>query len=115
MYIYYHNPKCSKSRAGLEFLQQKQLNFKIKNYIEEGFSEEELNRILSKLDKNVPECLRRKDPLFKQIEQSLPSHEVKDWIAAIVKDPILMERPILEGPKSARIGRPTEALAEAIL
>ena len=42
MLIIYHNPRCSKSREGLEILTNSGKEFKIREYLKEPLSEEEL-------------------------------------------------------------------------
>ena len=43
-YVYYHNPKCSKSRAGLEALESRNIIFEIKEYFKDSFTVKELER-----------------------------------------------------------------------
>ena len=47
----YHNPRCSKSRKGLQYLEKKGYNYEIKKYLEEGISEEELEVLIAKTGK----------------------------------------------------------------
>lgn len=38
----YHNPRCAKSRTGLQYLENKTSNFEIVKYLEKGISAKEL-------------------------------------------------------------------------
>ena len=49
MITIYHNPKCRKSRAGLEYLKTKGVEFEIREYIREGITVEELRSMIDKL------------------------------------------------------------------
>ena len=42
----YHNPRCRKSREGIEYLTQKKASFEIINYMNEGISESKMKKIL---------------------------------------------------------------------
>ena len=46
----YHNPRCRKSRAGLEYLQEKTSGFETIDYIKNGISKNEIREILAKMD-----------------------------------------------------------------
>ena len=51
--IYYHNPKCSKSRQGLTLLSENNIEVIVKEYLNEPLSENEILDILSKLTKDI--------------------------------------------------------------
>ena len=50
MIIIYHNPRCRKSRAGLEYLSEKTKDFEVVDYIKNGISEVEIREILEKME-----------------------------------------------------------------
>ena len=47
----YHNPRCSKSRKGLQYLEEKGCDFEVVKYLEEGISETELKELIAKTGK----------------------------------------------------------------
>ena len=49
----YHNPRCRKSREGVQYLTDKKLNFEIFDYLKEGVSEDDIKSIL----KNLPSLI----------------------------------------------------------
>lgn len=110
----YHNPKCSKSRQALELLQNKGITPQVILYLEQGLSEAELKEILAKLKLPVRDIMRTKDDEFK--EQNLDNKNLsdEDLIAAILKTPKLLERPIVLNNNKAAIGRPTENILEIL-
>ena len=110
-YLYYHNPKCSKSREGLLLIQKKnkKVTLTIKKYLDEGLTHNELNTIINRLAHPMSELIRDKDARTKQIP--IPNTFTKANIIDILKKyPQLLQRPILVGPKTALIGRPPEHL-----
>jgi arsenate reductase len=58
MITIYHNPKCSKSREGICFLENKNIEFETIKYIDETVTIEELQSILKKLNYKPIELVR---------------------------------------------------------
>ena len=114
MLIFYHNPKCSKSREGLELLKKNGATFSIKDYLKEGLTENEVFE-LSKLLGLIPEeFIRKKDEIYKDLKLSEKKLNTKEWCKIIAENPKLLERPILSNGKKAIIGRPCENLLKLI-
>lgn len=57
----YHNPRCRKSRAGLEYLQEKTGHFEIIDYIKNGISVEEIREIITKMNEPVSNLVRTQE------------------------------------------------------
>lgn len=106
--LYYHNPKCSKSRAGLGFLQDKNLNLTIKEYLKVPLFSEELLELFSFFDNDPTTLLRKKEDLYKELGLDNKILTLKEWAEVLIKHPQLLERPILKIGNKAAIGRPTE-------
>ena len=101
----YHNPRCQKSREGLEILKDSGKEFKIIKYLEENPSESELIEILKLLNIKPEELIRKNESLWKENfkGKNLTDDEI---IQAMVKHPNLIERPIVINNRKAVIGRP---------
>ena len=110
--IYLHNPRCSKSRQGIEVLENAGIKFKIKEYLKDSLSKNEVELLYSLLTKNYSpkDFTRHKEKLFKEENLSLDKLNKKNWVSMILKNPLLIERPILFDAKKAIIGRPPEDL-----
>lgn len=104
--IYYHNPRCSKSRQGLQLLQEKGLDFTTKEYLKVGLTSQELSKIFKMLDQ-VP--VRRKETTFKELALD-QEPTLTEWAQIIADNPILLERPLLVLGQKAVVGRPPEDL-----
>ena len=104
---YYHNPRCSKSRQGLELLKNKKVDFQVKEYLKEGLTEKELINIFNLL-KSRP--VRNKETIYKELELNKQKLDDVQMAKIIVKNPILLERPILVTASAAAVGRPPEEL-----
>jgi len=107
----YHNPRCKKSRAGLKYLQDKNLDFEIINYIKNPISEEELKGILMKLNKKPQEIVRFQEADYKNKYEGKEFYE-HEWIQILLENPKLIQRPIIEKKYKAVIGDPIENIEE---
>ena len=110
-YIIYHNPRCSKSRATLNLMNAnpKEKNIHVIHYLEGNpINEETLLNILNILDVPVISICRTEEKIFKELGLKKDDAEYKIF-EAILKHPILIERPIvIKNNKEGIIGRPPE-------
>ena len=109
-----HNPRCSKSRATLELLRQNGVEPEIVLYLETPPDAKLLASILSKLKMQARELLRKGQPEYAQMGLADPRLSDDQLIAAMVKSPVLIERPIVLANGKARIGRPPEAVLQIL-
>jgi len=105
----YHNPRCKKSRAALQYLAERNMNFEIKDYIKEGISEIQLKLLLAKLHKTPQEVIRTQEDIYKKRFKG-KSFNDDEWIKILVEFPNLIQRPIIEKNHSAIWGDPVENL-----
>jgi arsenate reductase len=103
----FHNPKCSKSRETLALLKHRGYSPRIVEYLKEPPTAAELAAIVKQLG-IAPEALVRKGEDVYQSKYAGRRLTDAEWIAAMVKDPILIERPIVIMDGKAAIGRPPE-------
>lgn len=105
----YHNPRCGKSREGLAILQESKLPFEIINYIETPLSTAELTEIIKLLDIPPIDLVRKNETIWKDNYKgkNLSDSEI---ITAMVKNPKLIERPIVINNNKAVVGRPPELI-----
>ena len=111
----YHNPNCSKSRAALELINQKNLNVKVREYLNNPPTKEELEFICEYLKISPIKIIRTNEKLFNELEFSTNDNLTNDqWFSIISNHPILMERPILIYNQKVAIGRPIENILNII-
>ena len=111
--IIYHNPRCSKSRQSLALLRENGEEPEVIEYLKTSLDEVALRDLFAKLGLKAHEVVRTKEEPYQQLALSPDSSE-EEVIAAIVKYPILMERPIVVKGNSAVIGRPPENVHELL-
>ncbi len=109
----YHNPRCSKSRATLALLTDRGIEPRIVEYLETPPTQAELRELLAKLGLRARDLVRSKEPAFRASGIGLEAPE-DELVRLMVRQPILMERPIVVVGASARIGRPPERVLELL-
>ena len=109
----FHNPKCSKSRETLALLEHRGLAPRIVEYLTTPPSAAELARIVKQLG-IAPEALVRKGEDVYKAKYAGRTLSDAEWIAAMVADPVLIERPIVVANGKAAIGRPPERVLELL-
>lgn len=107
-----HNPRCSKSREALSLLEARGYKLQTIDYLKGELTKELLEEVLSLLRINPGELLRSKEEEYKTLRIDL--HDQDDVISAILKTPILLERPIVIKGNKAVIGRPPEKVLELL-
>ena len=110
----YHNPRCSKSRQTLALLEERGLAPKIVEYLKTPPSAEELDAILMKLGADPRDVMRKKETPYAENGLDNAGLSRAQLIAAMVADPILIERPIVVSGQKAAIGRPPDSVLEII-
>jgi arsenate reductase (glutaredoxin) len=108
-YIVYHNPRCSKSRMALNYLEEKGAEFDVVEYLKEIPQKSELIDVLKKLNIPAEKLLRKNEAIFKENFKGKQLSE-EEWIDAMLKFPKLIERPIVIKGNKAVIARPTEGI-----
>lgn len=113
MITIYHNPRCSKSRECLAFIENSEHELEIINYIQNPLKYRELQQIIKKLKLKPIELVRQNEPVWKEYFEGQTLTE-KEVIHAMVKFPVLMQRPIAVKGEKAVIARPLEKIKTII-
>lgn len=105
----YHNPRCSKSRAGLKYLEENNFQVTVKNYMQDGISAEEIKLILDKTGMPVIDLVRKQEELYRK---EYKGKEISDeeWIKILSENPRLLQRPIVINGKKAILAQPPEQI-----
>lgn len=109
----YHNPRCTKSRQGLEALEKSGEQFEVIKYLENIPTKDELRKVLGYLNISAENLVRKNEAIWKENYRgkNLSEEEILD---AMIQYPRLIERPIVLRDNSAVIGRPTEKIFDLL-
>ncbi len=108
----YHNPRCGKSRQTLALLQARGVETRIVEYLKTPPSAAELKKILAMLGMSAQELMRKKEAAAAGIDPGKLSED--RLIEAMVRNPIVIERPIVVNDGKAALGRPPEAVTRIL-
>ena len=103
----YHNPRCSKSRATLALLEEHGVHPTVVQYLEAPPGARQIGELLGKLDITAAQLVRKGEAAYKESGLAQGSSE-EQIIAAMVKYPKLIERPIVVKGDRAVLGRQPE-------
>ena len=107
----YHNNRCSKSRQCLALISDTEVT--IIDYIKNPLSFDQLNVLIQKMGIQPEELIRKNEAQWKENykDKVLSRNE---FIQAMIDYPRLMERPIVETAKEARLCRPPELVLQML-
>ena len=110
--VLYHNPKCSTSRNALALLRERGIEPTVVEYLKTGWDKATLERLASNTGLGLRGLLRAKEAAAKALLEANASDA--DILKAVLAEPALIERPIIETDKGARSGRPVERVLEVL-
>lgn len=105
----YHNPRCRKSREALNFLQENGHGFEVVLYLEDKLTRSELTALIKKLKITPMDLIRKEEALWKKEYKSQNLGDAQ-LINLMIKEPKLMQRPIVVKDDKAVVARPLETL-----
>lgn len=110
----YHNPMCGTSRKTLEILRDSGCDVWVHEYLKNPPTRDELRRLYDRAGITPREGLRAKEPLAAELGLTRPDVSDDEVLDAMMKHPILIERPIVETPKGVRLCRPQDQVREIL-
>lgn len=110
----YHNPRCSKSRKTLELIESKGLKPDIIKYLKNPPSETEIKQVLSLLNLDPRDLMRKGESEYKENNMANKSLSNNELVALMHKFPKVIERPIVLTNGKAAIGRPPESVLDIL-
>lgn len=109
----WHNARCSKSRGALALLAERGVEVEVRSYLTDPPTRAEVEQLLVQLGVDDPrDIVRRGEKVYREL--GLRDADRDQLIAAIVAEPILLERPVIVHEGRAVIGRPPERALELL-
>ena len=104
----YHNPACGTSRNALELIRATGAEPEVVHYLETPPTRDELVSLMKRMGIGPRDLLREKGTPYRELGLGDTSLTDDQLIDAMMEHPILINRPIVVGPKGARLCRPSE-------
>jgi arsenate reductase (glutaredoxin) len=106
----YHNPNCGTSRNVLAFIREAGIEPTVIEYLKTPLNAQQLKALIAQMNVPIREVLRQKGTPYDELGLDNPALSDEDLITAMVKEPILMNRPIVVTPTAAKLCRPSESV-----
>lgn len=104
----YHNPACGTSRNALALLREKGIEPTVIEYLKVGWTQELLQDLLSQMEASAHDILRVRGTNAEALGLTDPAATEATIIEAMVREPLLVNRPIVVTVKGAKLCRPPE-------
>ena len=113
MITIYHNPQCRKSRETLKLIEESGEDYEIVEYLKSPPSKDKLRELISKVNLPFEYFIRKNEAVYKEYFKDKNLSE-EQWLDALVENPKLIERPIVEKGDEAVLGRPPENVKQLL-
>lgn len=110
--VIFHNPKCGTSRNVLAAIRATGYEPEVVDYMTEGWTAPMLRALFAAAGITARQALRIKGTQAETL--GLPDADEPTIIAAMVADPVLVNRPLVATPRGVRMVRPSEKIAELL-
>ena len=104
----FHTPGCGTSRNTLAMIEAAGYAPTVVPYKQTGWTKPQLERLLAAMDARPRDVLRAKEPRAAELGLTAPDASDDQILDAMVADPILVERPIVQTPRGTKLCRPSE-------
>jgi arsenate reductase len=105
---------CGTSRKTLDILRDSGCDVWIREYLKEPPSRDELKQLYDQAGITPREGLRVKEPLAEELGLTSPGVTDDEVLDAMVRHPVLIERPIVETANGVRLCRPQDKVREIL-
>ena len=110
----YHNPKCGTSRNTLGLIRNAGIEPTIIEYLGHPPSREQLAAMIKAAGLTVREALRQKEAAFAELGLENPKVTDGELLDAMIRHPILINRPFVETEQGTRLCRPSELVLDIL-
>lgn len=110
----YHNPECGTSRNTLAMIRNAGIEPTVIEYLQNPPSRAELMKMIGDAGLSVREAIREKGTPYAELGLDNPALTDDQLLDAMLKDPILINRPFVVTPLGTRLARPSEVVLEIL-
>ncbi|NEJ90044.1 arsenate reductase (glutaredoxin) [Rhizobium leguminosarum] len=110
----YHNPDCGTSRNTLEMIRNAGVEPTVIEYLKTPPSRDELVKMIADAGLTVRQAIREKGTPYAELGLGDPELTDDQLLGAMLKDPILINRPFVVTPLGTRLSRPSELVLDIL-
>jgi arsenate reductase (glutaredoxin) len=110
----FHNPACGTSRKTLDILEAEGAEITVREYLRDPPAKDELRRLYERAGIAPREGLRAKETLAQDLDLVDGAVSDEAILDAMIENPILIERPLVETEKGVRLCRPQDRVREIL-
>ena len=110
----YEKPTCTTCRKVEKAFLEQGIDFNKVNYYIKPFTKNKLKSLLSKMKMEPSELLRKNDEAYKQLKSKIEKISEEEILNLMIKNPDLVQRPIVEKGDKAILARPPERINEIL-
>lgn len=110
----YHNPSCGTSRNTLAMIRNAGIEPTVVEYLETPPSRAELKTMIADAGLTVREAIREKGTPYAELGLDDSTLSDEQLLDAMVKEPILINRPFVITPLGTRLCRPSEVVLDIL-
>lgn len=112
--VIYHNPACGTSRNALALLRDNGHAPQVVEYLKAGWTHETLEKLLAAMALRPRDILRARGTPAEDLGLLAEGVSDEAILAAMIAHPILVQRPIVAGPRGAVLARPPERALDVV-
>jgi arsenate reductase len=112
-WVLWYDARCPTSRRALELLRERGVEPGLRRHLTEPPTAAELSALAARLGRPVHGLCRTDEDEYQALRLSARTPE-PELLAALVRHPRILERPILVGARGAVVARPAERVLELV-
>ncbi|MDG3576838.1 MULTISPECIES: arsenate reductase (glutaredoxin) [Rhizobium] len=110
----YHNPACGTSRNTLDLIRHAGIEPTVIEYLKTPPTRDELVTMIAEAGLTVRQAIREKGTPYAELSLDNPDLTDDQLLDAMLKDPILINRPFVITPIGTRLSRPSEVVLDIL-
>lgn len=110
----YEKPTCTTCRKVVKALDEAGVDFEKVNYYIKPFTKTKLQNLLKKMKMKPSELVRKNEKAYKDLDMKNKKYTEAQVLDLMIKNPDLVQRPIIEKGEKAILARPPERLKEIL-
>ena len=110
----YHNPACGTSRNALELIRNAGIEPTVIEYLTNPPAREQLAKMIEDAGLTVRQAIREKGTPYTELGLDNPDMTDDQLLDAMLKHPILINRPFVITPIGTRLSRPSELVLDIL-